>query len=70
MQKRKPTPKAVHSMAYHRGLSVHKARRGGWYIVLSSPNSWGNVLYATHNWDRVRSFIMKYPILIKRREAA
>ena len=60
-RKRKHTPITVRDMAYRRGLAVLKARRGGWYIMLGMM-----VIYATHDWDRVETFVKKYPILIKR----
>jgi hypothetical protein len=65
--KRKSRPATIKTMAYHRGLSIHKARHGGWYVTLTgSPCS--GVLYATHQWPKISLFIKARPLLIRRRE--
>jgi hypothetical protein len=63
MKKFKPT--TIRDMARRRGLSVHKARYGGWYVTLIGLD-WANILYCTHQWQKVASFVRSRPILIKR----
>jgi hypothetical protein len=50
--KRKSKPATIKNMAYRRGLSIHKARHGGWYIVLTGVPAMG-VLYCTHEYLKV-----------------
>ena len=45
MRRRKAKPETIRSMAARRGLSIHKAKRGGWYVMLTGM-PWGGVLYA------------------------
>lgn len=66
---RKPKPATVHDMARRRGLAISKAISGGWYVTLmSAPDSPTPVLYATHDWKKIRSFVKKQPIMVLRRE--
>lgn len=65
MHRRKSKPVTIRTMARRRGLSVHKAKRGGWYIMLTGL-PWGGVLYCTHDWDKVRSFVARQRILESR----
>ena len=51
-------------MARRRGLTIHKAKRGGWYIMAGPLY----ILYCTHEWAKVKAFVMSTPILIKRNE--
>jgi hypothetical protein len=54
-------------MAWRRGMCIHKARYGGWFITLAGLN--GNViLYCTHSWDKVVDFVYRQRILVKRIE--
>ena len=63
--KRQPSSGTIHKMAFHRGLRIHKARRGGWYVTLGTEP-----IYCSHAWDNVYKFISRYPILIRRREGS
>jgi hypothetical protein len=60
-------PTSVHDMAYRRGLSIAKAKHGGWYVtIIGAP--WGSVLYASHSWVYIKKFIRSRPILVKRKD--
>ena len=65
MIKRKLKPITVRDMASRRGLAIHKAKHGGWYINLIGTDI---VLYATHEWQRVKRFLSGRAILVKRKE--
>jgi hypothetical protein len=69
--KRRLKPAAVKDMARRRGLQIGKALCGGWYVTLLSltPETPSPVLYATHDWDKARSFVKKQAILIPIRES-
>jgi len=64
MKMRKTKPVTVRDMARRRGLTIHKAKRGGWYIMAGPLY----ILYCTHEWEKVKAFVMSTPILIKRNE--
>lgn len=69
MRKRRVSPATVRTMAHHRGLHIYRALRGGWFVTLSGA-PWGQIVYCTHDWDKVAEFIKRYPILIKRSSPA
>ena len=56
----------IRNMALRRGLSINKARRGGWYIMLYGSSL--GILYCTHSWDKVVKFVKQIPILVKQHE--
>jgi hypothetical protein len=64
-RRRKAKPETIRSMAARRGLSIHKAKRGGWYVMLTGM-PWGGVLYCTHEWTKVKPFVLSMPILESR----
>jgi hypothetical protein len=68
MTKRKKKPETVHDMAYRRGLAVHKAKRGGWYVTLAGA-PWAGVLYAAHTWPKVVAFVRTMPRIIRMGDA-
>lgn len=68
MTKRKAKPETIRSMAARRGLSIHKAKRGGWYVMLTGM-PWGGVLYCTHDWTKVRVFVISNPVILKANNA-
>jgi len=57
-------PATIRDMARRRGLTIHKAKRGGWYIMAGPLY----ILYCTHEWEKVKEFVRGTPILIKRDE--
>ena len=57
------TPERVRDMARRRGLQVHKAKRGGWYVS-TGPY----IIYCSHDWEFIKTFVRRSPILIKRKE--
>jgi hypothetical protein len=66
---KKIKPRTVRDMAHRRGLSIHKAMWGGWYVTLNGNiDSPTPVLYATHDWKKARAFVKKQPIIVKRAE--
>lgn len=65
---RRKRPETIHDMARRRGLTINKAKRGGWYVTLTGA-PWHGVLYATHEWEKVLSFVKTQPRLIKRCDA-
>lgn len=58
-------PVTIRNMAWRRGLAIHKARRGGWYVTLIGSG----ILYATHSWPKIEQFIKTYPVLVSRKQA-
>jgi hypothetical protein len=66
VKKRKTKPATVKGMARRRGLVIHKAMCGGWYVSLNgTPDSPSPVLYCSHSWDMAKKFIKKQPIIIR-----
>jgi hypothetical protein len=66
--RRKNKPATVHDMAYRRGMAIHKAKRGGWFVTLMNA-PWGAVMYASHDFAVIETFIKRQPILIRRNGA-
>jgi hypothetical protein len=60
-------PHTVHDMAYRRGLTIAKAKHGGWYVTLTGA-PWAGVLYASHDWKKIMGYVKKRAILLKRKE--
>ena len=58
---RKLKPETVRAMALRRGLSVFRARYGGWIV----SDVFNGALYATHDWTRAKAFIKNQPTLRK-----
>jgi hypothetical protein len=50
-------------MARRRGLTIHKAKRGGWYVTAGVY-----VLYCSHDWSYIKTFVRAQPILLKKDE--
>lgn len=60
---RKLKPTTVRDMARRRGLTIHKAKRGGWYVTAGVY-----VLYCSHDWSYIKTFVRAQPILLKKDE--
>lgn len=63
MTKRRKKPVTVRDMARRRGLSIHKARRGGWYVSLTGA-PWA-ILYCAHTWVKIVAFVKKNERIIR-----
>ncbi len=50
---RKLKPETVRTMAMRRGLSIYKAKYGGWIVADMDAAK----LYATHSWPMVKRFL-------------
>jgi hypothetical protein len=68
-RERKLSASTVRDMARRRGLAIHRAVAGGWYVVLigyvSGQPAPTPVLYATHDWNKAKAFVKKQPTIIK-----
>jgi len=62
---RRKKPETVHDMAFRRGLTINKAKRGGWFVTLAGA-PWHGVLYCSHDFKKINAFIQAQPRLIKR----
>ena len=65
MTKRRKKPETVHDMARRRGLTIHKAKKGGWYVRLVGLPWSSEVVYAATQWRKVIDFVKTQPCIIK-----
>jgi hypothetical protein len=65
---RRTKPATVKDMARRRGLWISKATHGGWYVTLHGYSKPSPVLYASHSWDKIKTFIKRQPIMVLRQE--
>jgi hypothetical protein len=67
MTKRKYSPAFYREMARRRGVTVNKAIRGGWYVMLAGA-PWSKVLYCSHEWEKVVAFMRGLPVIVGKDE--
>jgi hypothetical protein len=64
MTRRRKKPETVRDMARRRGLSIAKAKRGGWYVTLTGA-PWDGILYCSHSWNHITAFVGAQPKILK-----